>query len=289
MNRILPHKKIAIIFLITILVIIIFFTWVKILESKIEIRKISANLSANTLNTIGPPKTIETKIIIDPVKATILIYHSVRPMSEKLTKSQKAFDVDTIMFEKQIKYLLDNNYKIISMDELSKHYQNNAPLPKNAVIMNFDDGWKNQYIYAYPILKKYGVTATFFIYTDKISVGHSFMNWDEIMDLQNNGMQIESHSISHPILTRIHNDDTLLNEISQSKKILEQKLNKPIKIFAYPYGMYDDKSINIVKSSGYLLARGIYHGRIHSVDTQFKETGYLVSNDFNSFLKILNK
>ena len=288
MNKIFSNKKL-IIFLVATLGLIIFFIWAKILESKIAIRSINTGLTANTLNTISPINTEELTNKIDQAKAIILIYHSVRPMSDTFTKSQRDFNLDPIMFDKQIKYLLDNGYNIIPMSDLLEHYQNNKSLPKNAVIINFDDGWKNQYKYAYPILKKYGISATFFIYTDKISVGHAFMNWDEIIDLQNNRMEIQSHSIDHPILTRINDDEKLFNEIYQSKKILEQKLNKPIKIFAYPYGMYNEKTISVVKNTGYEMARGIYNGRIHKIENRYKETGYLISNNFSDFLKILNK
>ncbi len=290
MNTLSTTQKTILILTLIILVSAGIFFWTHIHSQKLTtaIKSVPSHLSALAENTTlpSPVTTLSEPTKIDPATVTILIYHNIKPY-EHLTRRQQAYDIDPAMFAKQMQYLVDNGYAIISMRDLLKHFEDNSPLPTNAVIINFDDGWKSQYDEAYPVLKKLGLTATFFIYPSNISVGHAFMTWDNLKELQSNGMDIEGHSMTHPILTHITDTAKLHKEIYESKKLLENKLGQPIKIFAYPYGIYDDHIIDMVQDAGYQMARTIHNGKTQPEDARYKLRGYLTPNDFTAFLKIL--
>ncbi|MBU6415380.1 polysaccharide deacetylase family protein, partial [Patescibacteria group bacterium] len=94
------------------------------------------------------------------VKVPILIYHSVRPHSANQSPFQKYYDVAPAMFEQQLQYLKDHQYVVIGLDYLADALTQGIILPQKSVVITFDDGWRNQYAYAFPLLRKYNDTAT---------------------------------------------------------------------------------------------------------------------------------
>src|ERR1700748_2184977 len=154
-----------------------------------------------------------------------------------------------------MKYLHDNGYHVIPMSDLLKFLRHEIGLPPNSVVITIDDGYKSPIVYAEPILKKYGYPWTYFVYPDFITVneGKGAASWNDLLALQADGVDIESHSMTHPQLPKhtqkwkgsVHllspeeYDEWLTNETSGSKAILEQKLGKPIVALAYPYGAYN--------------------------------------------------
>jgi peptidoglycan/xylan/chitin deacetylase (PgdA/CDA1 family) len=129
-------------------------------------------------------------------------------------------------------------------------------LPNKAVILSFDDGWKDQFTYAFPLLVKNHYSATFFIFTNSIG-RRSFVSWEDLRTMQSAGMSIGSHSVSHPYLTSLATS-TLWTEISDSKRILEQYLGTAVNEFAYPFGRYNADIVAMVEKAGYHSARGDY-------------------------------
>ena len=190
-----------------------------------------------------------------PEDAIILVYHSIEPATtKKETKMQKHYHILPENFEKQLVYLRDNGYTVISFPALVNAIKNGTGIPKKSVVLTFDDGWKNQYDYAFPLLKKYHMVGTFFIYPAVIGHG-SFMAWKDVLDLDAQGMDVESHSFTHPMLPKITDAKILAHEIADSKKVLEEKLGHSISILAYPYYMYNQKVEDAVSAAGYAAAR----------------------------------
>ena len=97
---------------------------------------------------------IPEKIQPGSIKVPILIYHSVRPHNSYQTAMQRYYDVGPDAFEQQLRYLKDNGYTVISLKYLVDALQDNIILPPKSIVITFDDGWKNQYAYAFPLLKK---------------------------------------------------------------------------------------------------------------------------------------
>jgi peptidoglycan/xylan/chitin deacetylase (PgdA/CDA1 family) len=217
----------------------------------------------------------------------ILIYHSVRPHLLFETELLNRYTVSPAAFEKQLQYLKANNYTVVGLDYLDDALIEKIELPPKTVVLTFDDGWQNQYVYAFSLLKKYGYTATFFVYTDAIG-NRGFLTWDEIKEMDNAGMTIGGHTESHPYLAQIDDPGTLREEISGGKKIIDSNLGRPTTLFAYPFGYYNDQIIKIVKEAGYTLARSTHKGAYHTPDDLYKLKGIEVTDDLNKLEKDLN-
>ena len=206
------------------------------------------------LPTGFPAMSSSTEKVIVP----IVVYHIVRPSYPNDIQSVRALAHTPEVFGAEMKYLADAGYHVISFRALENHFQNGTPLPAKSIIISFDDGWGDQFEYAFPILKKYNYTATFFVFTNSIGT-RGFLTWDNLRALLNAGMTIGSHSRSHPFLTKITSPTALWNEIYGSKQVLEKNLNTAITEFAYPFGKYDAAIVDLVKKAGYASARGDYY------------------------------
>lgn len=151
---------------------------------------------------------------------------------------------------------------------LKQYLRVGGHLPPNPVILSFDDGWEDQFTYAFPVLRKYGFTATFFIVTNYVG-RRDFLSWNQIRNLASAGMTIGSHSCTHPFLSRIVDHSVLESEISGCKRTIELHLGKPIEEFAYPYGAFNQSVIQLVEKAGYRSARADYFGMWHSKNDQY--------------------
>lgn len=221
-------------------------------------------------------------------RVPILIYHNIRERSASDTTGDWLFVVPPADFDKQMKYLHDSGYHPISVAFLSEYLSGQADreMPSRPIVISFDDDHLNQYEFALPILEKYNLTATFYIYT--AAVGRKkFMNWDQIKSLADRGMEIASHGISHPYLDRMIWTTQLEQEITDSKWKIEEKIGQPVKVFAYPFGTHNDRVEKIIRDSGYLSARGIANGQVQTRDRLYNLRGYFVDADWPRFLRIM--
>lgn len=216
-------------------------------------------------------------------EVTILVYHSFGfANNTKETAMQTHYRVTPLVFEKQMKYLSDNNYHPIAFNTYADSLKNNIELPSKAIVLSFDDGWETQYKYAVPILEKYNFTATFFIVSSYVG-GKKYMNWNELEDLVVHNFEIGSHTKTHPMLTKV-DSKKLINELTESKKILEKKLKIKITTLAYPNYAQNITVGNATKSAGYIGARGGWGKFKNSIDNIFKLKGQEVVNNPNPFL-----
>lgn len=221
------------------------------------------------------------------LRIPILVYHSVRPHALVETPIIKRYVVDPASFEKQLTYLKENGYTVISLNYLSDALAKKVTLPPKSAIITFDDGWENQYRYAFPLLEKYGFTATFFVFTN--AIGHRyFMTWDELRFMDKYRMDIGGHTKSHLYLWQITDQNTLNDEIISSKKIIEEYLGRVIDTFAYPFGHYSDQVIETVKAAGYKIARSTYPGIYHDKENIYKLKAIEVTDNFDDFVKNLS-
>jgi peptidoglycan/xylan/chitin deacetylase (PgdA/CDA1 family) len=208
----------------------------------------------------------------DGASVPILIFHSVRPYRPTDLKRVRRYIATPDTLDKELGYLKENGYISVSFDDLAHRLLLGSPLPPKPLIISFDDGWASQYEYALPLLKKYGFIATFFIFTNAIGV-KNFMNWDQVLALEEAGMQIGCHSKSHPFLTRIKSEEALREEIFGAKQIIETHLRKTVTAYDYPFGLYNDHIIDLVKGAGFSCARGSAPGIFHTCDELFTLTG----------------
>lgn len=194
-------------------------------------------------------------IFHDNRKTRTLLYHQISD------NSLSPYSVSPVDFEKQVAYLAQN-YKVISLDKLLGYIRAKQKVPNNAVVITIDDGYQDNYTFAYPILKKYSIPATIFVCTEFIQKKHTsseyskYLSWEQIVEMSSNGISFGSHTMNHIRLTEIPLGKAN-KEISESKKILEKHLNMSVNHFAYPGGCmkwFNAHIKKIVAESGYLSA-----------------------------------
>lgn len=188
----------------------------------------------------------------------VLVYHKIGypPPSSKL----KDLWVTPERFEKHISYL-SKNYKLIGFSDLKDYYENTKPVDE-VVLITFDDGYENNYLYAYPILKKYNAKGNIFVVYNTIGKANIWHNpetepWinmatkEQLVEMYKSGViEFGSHTMNHPRLENIPFEDAVW-EIKESKKQLEELFQTPIIAFAYPYGngAYNEKIRAVVKEN----------------------------------------
>jgi peptidoglycan/xylan/chitin deacetylase (PgdA/CDA1 family) len=171
------------------------------------------------------------------------------------------------IFELQMRYLKENGYHVITAKELLAFLEYRQGLPQKSVLITMDDGYRSVYNIAYPILKEYGFTATLFIYTSFVGVSKMAITWNQLKEMQSEGFTIGSHTIYHSDLTQPKEGEAepefmarIKKELYGSKKIIDQKLGQDTYIIAYPFGYYDQISIQMAKKAGYKMAMSVKRG-----------------------------
>jgi peptidoglycan/xylan/chitin deacetylase (PgdA/CDA1 family) len=223
-----------------------------------------------------------------PVKVPIVIYHSVRPRTKGESAEQDRYDITPELFAMQLKYLKDNGFTTISFEALADYFDKGKLLPVKPIILSFDDSWKNQFVYAFPLLQKEKMTATFFVFTNSLNK-KNHLTWNETRKMKAAGMEIGSHTKFHPYLNNIASPAILTAEIAGSKTILDEALGTSTVAFAYPFGEHGTTTITEVKRAGYRMARAIRSGNMQSEEDRYALRGFIVSDDFEEFESTISK
>jgi len=178
----------------------------------------------------------------------ILMYHHVDEVSHDGTNNVL---VDN--FARQMKFLHRRGYNVISLQELVEGIQTDRKFPRNSVVITFDDGYENNYIHAFPHLKKYDFPAIIFISPDFIG-RENFLTRDEILEMHKNNISFGGHSRTQRYLPEIKSKRDLINEIAGCKRLLEARFKMPVDYFCYPIGGFNEEIKKIVEESGYKAA-----------------------------------
>lgn len=199
----------------------------------------------------------------------VLMYH--RVIGEEQANS---FDhwtgVEANDFEIQMMLLEHFGYTPISFNDFRLYLLDRLKLPKKPIILTFDDGYKDFYNYAYPILKKYGFKAVLFalgnrsirenIWDDSESIQTApLLNDKQLLELNDYGFEIGAHTMNHPSLTSVSIQKAEY-EIRQSKASLERLLDNSVYTFCYPYGLQNKRLRQLVRRAGYCFACSVYTG-----------------------------
>ena len=184
----------------------------------------------------------------------ILMYHEVTT-ADKIgalsRRTQSSFIVTAPEFEKQMKFLSDHAIRTIMLDDLIEaiESQGGLRLPPNAVVITFDDGFAGNYEHAFPTLMAYGLRATFFVIVNKIG-SNDMMCWDQLKEISQAGMSIQSHTMSHTLLGQLSRDKVQY-ELEASKHRIEEKLGSGVKYISFPMGSYKRSYAEIGWQVGY--------------------------------------
>jgi len=182
----------------------------------------------------------------------ILTYHYFGYKSTIEWKRSPLLFVTPDNFEKQMCYLKEKNYQVISLDSLVGGLKKGRKFPHNTVVITIDDGHKSIFTYAYPVLKKYDFPATVFIISDFMGVEKNYLNWNEVEEMSKNNISFGGHTRNHVYLPSIKNKkDALWDEIAGCKKVIEDHLGIPAYYFCYPGGGFNKEIESVVKKAGY--------------------------------------
>lgn len=182
----------------------------------------------------------------------IIMYHQVLPGAKY--EYRLAVSVNTL--ERQMRFLKKHSYNVITVEELADLIRLKAKIPPKTVAITFDDGYEDNYIHAFPILKKYGIPATFFVIVEEIGNRQKKkFGWDEIKEMQDSGIVIiGSHTMGPEPLVNIKSDEEIKRQIFESKRILEERLGRKVNAFSYPEGGFNPKIRQLVIDAGYKAA-----------------------------------
>lgn len=246
--------------------------------------------------------------------------------------NQHKDDIVTITpeaFEAQMRFLTEQGYRTVSADEVVEFADPSSPLPsppyqrglggcgeRGAVAITFDDGYLDNYIYAFPILKKYNIKAIIFLIVDwvekaskgmgqraegegqelvapshsegkeLIANGHAnkvMMNWDMVLEMQNSGLvDFYSHTTTHRKCAEL-SEEELTKELNDSKRIIEERLNRPCPYLCWPKGSYNENSVKIAKEAGYKALWTTIRGVVKTGSDKFFIERIVVKDDIGWF------
>lgn len=189
--------------------------------------------------------------------------------------------VPAVVFEEQLEYIKNNGWAVLSIEQFLSAINNPNEFPAKSILLTFDDGYQSNLEIAVPILNKYNYPAVMFVPTAYVGGYNSYdadifyepkeniCTWEELMEIEQAGISVQSHGINHPHYSEISNHE-IENEIKVSKQDLEGQLHKKIKAFAFPYGDNGndaDFMDKVLEKSGYKAAF-LYDGGLMDINSR---------------------
>jgi peptidoglycan/xylan/chitin deacetylase (PgdA/CDA1 family) len=186
----------------------------------------------------------------------ILLYHRFHPSVSKWAT------VTTPAFEAQLCWLAEHHYKVAPLASVVAALRGGAPLDPMTVVITADDGRRSQYTEMFPIVRRFQVPVTLFVYTHAIGHEPDALTWDEIAEMAQSGLvDVQSHTVSHPHFDRerarrrpADYEFFVAAELAQSKKTIEERLNRPVEFLAWPYGVFNLDLERAAVEAGYSAA-----------------------------------
>lgn len=191
-----------------------------------------------------------------PSGVPVLMYHSVgdEPDNEAVISPK--------LFAEHMRFLHQEGYQPISLEELYGYLTEKKPLPLKPVVLTFDDGYRDTYETVLPVLKKYGFKSTMFIPVAEIGRN---LTLKELQEMKAAGMEIASHSLTHRDLSAM-SPAQQAEEIARSKQELDRLLAQDTRFFCYPYGTYNAATLKILRENGFKLSVTINPGWVKPGD-----------------------
>lgn len=206
----------------------------------------------------------------DEVYLPIIMYHSL--LKDK--NLQNDYTISPDLFEADLKYITENGYTTITVSDLIAYVYEDKDLPDNCIMITFDDGYYNNYYYAYPLLEKYKCRAVIspivsmtekFTETEDVSVSYGYITTDDINEMIDSGyVEIQNHSYDmHTITPRRGVEQKRGETLDEYKKIISEDITKAqtyIKentgttpqCFVYPFGAESESTLQIIEDLGFL-------------------------------------
>ncbi len=212
----------------------------------------------------------------------ILMYHYISEPPPGSDPIRIGLSVSPGRFESHLEYLRDNGYHTITLDDLYFALTQGRPLPARPVVLTFDDGYEDAYSNAYPLLKKYGMTGTFFLITDFLDQGRpGYLIWPQVEEMAAGGERFGSHTRNHADLSgrSVH---YLVWQALGGIEAIQKHLGYHPRWICYPSGSYDSETIAVYKSANYWGGLTTRQGATHSSDGLFTLTHVRVDDTYSA-------
>lgn len=215
------------------------------------------------------------------IKIPILLYHRFGPVVDD------SMTVTTNVFESHLKYLREHKYTVIPLRQLVDFYlKKGYSLPDRPVVIVADDGHKSVYTDMFPLIKKYRIPVTLFLYPSAISSASYAMTWDQLREMKKTGLiDFQSHSYWHPLFKRdkkrlkqAEYEKFVDMQLRKSKEKIEEKLNDKVNMLAWPFGIYDDELIKKAVNRGYIAAFTIERRHTNNEDNIMTLPRYIMTD-----------
>jgi peptidoglycan/xylan/chitin deacetylase (PgdA/CDA1 family) len=209
----------------------------------------------------------------------VLTYHSISENLFGKVHPYHHINTPVSIFSLQMRWLRQAGYRTISLSELMNGFETTQDLAKT-VVLTFDDGYQDFFTDAFPILKQCGFTATVFLATDRIrdeSVrveGADYLTWNEVRELQSDGISFGSHSVTHADLRSL-GPEQIDYELGYSKETIEQRIGASVESFSYPFALPEEDGdfirylADTMENMGYSNGVCSAIGRAKPKDTRF--------------------
>ncbi|HEX5710934.1 MAG TPA: polysaccharide deacetylase family protein [Sulfuricurvum sp.] len=193
--------------------------------------------------------------------------------------------IKTKSFAEQLAWLKTNGYTVISLDTAAQYLNGKIKsIPAKSIVITADDGHKSVYSDMAPLIKKYKVPVTLFIYPSAISNAKYAMTWDQLRELEATKLfHVESHTYWHPnfkrekkSLSKEEYEKSVHAQLYKSKATLEKKMGHTIKYLAWPFGIYDEDLLKRAKEAGYEMAFSIDHHHAKSSEPLMAKSRYMI-------------
>ncbi len=252
-------------------------------------------------------KSTETVSAENSVEVPIIMYHSV--LEDKNKSGQ--FVITPEQFEEDLKFIKENGYETVFMSDIINYVYDKKPLPKKPIVLTFDDGYYNNYLYIFPLLKEYKMKAVISIvgiYTDlytqneDISAEYSHVSWDNVSEMMESGLvEFQNHSYNFHSTDNGRNGSKkkLSESIEDYERILSDDLNilqneflehtgySPA-VYTYPFGAVSTASTDILKKLGFKATLSC-ENKTNYIKEGDKEGLYLLNRFIRTARKPLSK
>lgn len=216
------------------------------------------NIEKNEKALLTPYPTASPKVTPTPIPlrgfclhVPVLMYHHIQPESVAKQLGQTALTVDSAIFDKQMQYLSQNGYTTLFADELINALINHQTLPKKSIVITIDDGYEDNYIYALPVLQKYGIKANIMLASGLMN-NSNMLSWDEVKSLRSSGLiYFTNHTWSHYPVVKPPQVKIEM-EIDIAQKEIQDETGQKVNVFTYPYGEFNGNAIKTLQEKSYI-------------------------------------
>jgi peptidoglycan/xylan/chitin deacetylase (PgdA/CDA1 family) len=219
-------------------------------SNKPATKKISLPVAATAVTS--DKTSFRNSDILNRQQIPVLCYHQIRDWRATDSKRAKDYIVPVAVFKQQLKMLADSGYHTISPDELYDYLTKGSPLPSKPIMLTYDDTDLGQFTVAYPEMQKYNFKGLFFIMTVSLN-RPNYMTREEVKQLSDAGNIIGSHTWDHHNVKQYKGNDWKV-QLDKPTQQLETITGKPIRYFAYPFGLWNEQAIPELKKRDFKAA-----------------------------------